>query len=236
MARSFLRRRRGGRVRQQHLTEEAFRVLRSNVLVAIAELDNPVILVTSAHTGEGKTTTCAGLASSLAAAGKRVVAVDLDLRNPDLHRRLNGHDEFGVTDVLLNHRPLADCLQWIGTPEEPGEGTGLYLLATGPVVSNPTELLGTSRTQSMLRRLSEQADVVLIDTPPVLAVADTLVVGRNAAGAILVVQAAVTEVTDANRAKDALARNQTRLLGVVVNQVEEDVEGVPYGYGVQPDQ
>lgn len=204
--------------------DEAFRVLRSNVLVALEELDNPVILVTSAHAGEGRTSTCAGLARSLASAGVRVVAADLDLRRPDLHRHLGGHDELGVSDVLLDRKPLGECLQWIPVGGGASEAEGLYLLATGATVPNPTELLSSGRTPRMLRALSEQADVVLVDTPPVLPVADTLVVGRSAAGAILVVAAASTEVTAANRAKDALARNQTRLLGVVVNRVEGDAD------------
>jgi capsular exopolysaccharide synthesis family protein len=221
-----------GRQRQRALrspaaADEAFRVLRSNVLVAIETLENPVIVITSAHKGEGKTTTCAGLARSLAVAGVRVVAADLDLRSPDLHRHLGGHDDLGVSDVLLDRKPLAECLEWIPVPGGASDTEGLYLLSSGATVPNPTELLTTGRTQRMLRSLSEQADVVLIDTAPVLAVADTLVVGRNAAGAILVVAAESTEVTDANRAKDALARNQTRLLGLVVNRAKDGGDTLP---------
>lgn len=222
--------RRRGRPAARLAVDEAFRVLRSNVVVAIEELDNPVILVTSPHAGEGKTTTCAGLATSLASAGVRVVAADLDLRSPDLHRRLGGHDEVGVSDVLCDRKPLSECLQWIPVRGGASDADGLYLLATGATVSNPTELLSTARTQRMLRSLAEQADVVLLDTPPVLPVADTLVVGRCAAGAILVVAAESTDVTAANRAKDALARNQTRLLGLVVNRVAD--EEVPAAYGM----
>lgn len=218
--------------RDDALVAEAFRILRSNVAVAMADLDNPVVLVTSPQAGEGKTSVCAGLAASMAAAGRRVVAVDLDLRHPDLHRSLGGHDEFGATDVLLDRRPLQESLQWIDL-EGPGGGTGLYLLATGPAVANPTELLGANRTPRLLRGLSEQADVVLIDSPPVLPVADTLVIGRSAAGALLVVASRATEVASANRAKDALARNQTRLLGMVLNRLDDD-SLVAQGYGYVP--
>lgn len=232
------RRRSAGVVDAETAITEAFRILRSNLLVAMADLDNPVVLVTSAQTGEGKSSTCAGLAASLATAGRRVVAVDLDLRHPDLHRRFGGHDELGATDVLLDRRSLQDCLQWIeldGSGGSEATGRGLYLLATGPAVANPTELLATSRTQRLLRALSDQADIVLIDTPPVLPVADTLVIGRSAAGAILVVASRLTEVGSANRAKDALARNQTRLLGVVLNRLDDDLSpGHGYGYGYTP--
>src|SRR5688500_12950862 len=86
--------------------EEAFRVLRSNVLVALQDLANPVVVVTSAHAGEGKTWTCAGLATSLASIGQRIVAVDFDLRNPSLHRQLGGHNDVGVTSFLRENTPL----------------------------------------------------------------------------------------------------------------------------------
>src|SRR5581483_1764235 len=91
-------------------------------------------------------------------------------------------------------------------------------LAAGPRLANPTELLSTPRTAKLLESLSANADVVLIDAPPVLSVADTLVIGRLAAGAVLVVEAGRTPAPAAKRAKDALTRNQTRLLGVVLNK------------------
>lgn len=209
--------------------EEAFRVLRSNVLVALQDLANPVVVVTSAQAGEGKTWTCAGLATSLASIGQRIVAVDFDLRNPSLHRRLGGHNDTGVTSVLRDNAPLADCLQYIQLQTPGNEGRGLYLLPAGPPVPAPSELLSATRTRRLLDGLAAQADVVLLDSPPVLAIADTLEIGRMAAGALLVVEARHTEVGVAQRAKDTLIQNQTRLLGVVVNKVPRDE--VAYGYG-----
>jgi capsular exopolysaccharide synthesis family protein len=217
---------------------EAFRVLRANLLVAIAELDNPIVVVTSAYAREGKTSTCVNLAQSIAAAGPRVVLVDLDLRHPDSHRLLDAHNESGVSDVLLDRAKLEDCLQYVElASEESGRPVGLYFLATGPQVANPTELLATPRTGSLLESLAAQADIVLLDTPPVLPVADTLVIGRLAAGAVLVVEARRTPVPAAKRAKDSLTKNQTRLLGVVLNKFQAKFagygysEGVGYGYG-----
>jgi capsular exopolysaccharide synthesis family protein len=204
-------------------------VLRSNLLVALADLANPIVMVTSAQEGEGKTSTCAGLAASLASIGQRIVVVDFDLRRPDLHHHFGAHNEFGVTSFLLDRKPLEDCLQYLELSTGGEESQGLYLLATGPEVHNPTELLTTERTKRLLHSLANQADVVLVDTPPVLPIADALEIGRMAAGAILVVEARRTEVGPANRAKDALIQNQTRLLGVVVNKVPKDE--ISYGYG-----
>ncbi len=212
---------------------EALRILRANLLVTLADLENPIVIVTSALAGEGKTSTCTGLARSLSSTGLRVVLVDLDLRRPNAHRWVGGHNESGVVDVLLQRRPLDECLQFIepAADQEDG-GSGLYFLASGEGASNPTELLGTTRTARLLESLSAQADIVLLDTPPILPVADTLVVGRMAAGALLVVEARHTPITSVLQAKDALTRNQTRLLGVALNklQARDLASSALYGY------
>ena len=214
-----------------HFQEEAYRVLRSNLLVALSDLQRPTVVVTSTYAGEGKTATTVNLAYSLAAAGKRVVLVDLDLRHPDVHTRVGIPNKVGVSDVLLDRRPLHDCLQYVqlgGTPERP---RGLYVLTTGPRVADPAELLGLRRTGGMLEVLAAQADVVLVDTPPVMLVADTLVIGRVAAGALLVIEAGRTPIVAIQHAKDALIRNQTRLLGVVLNKFQPKASPEPgYGY------
>ena len=210
--------------------EEAFRVLRSNLLVAIDDLANPVVLITSAAQGEGKTSTCVALARSLALAGLRVVLVDMDLRQPTAHRHLGADNIPGCAEVLLDQRPLADCLQYLSPPLDASAANGLYFLPAGSGAADPTELLGSSRTARLLEGLSAQADIVLIDTPPVLPVADTLVVGRLAAGAVLVVEARGTPMQLVNRAKSALTRNQTRILGVVLNKFNVGDDST-YGFG-----
>ncbi len=215
-------------------SEEAFRVLRANVLVALSDLANPVVVITSANPSEGKTTVCAGLAASLATIGQRIIVVDFDLRVPALHRHFHAHNEFGVTSFLLDRKPLSECIQYVDLASHGAEGTGLYLLAAGPQVTNPTELLTTERTRRLLHALSGQADVVLIDSPPVLPIADTLEIGRMAAGAVLVVEARRTEIGPAQRAKDALIQNRTRMLGVIVNKVPKDEIGLSYGPPIAP--
>ena len=213
-------------------TDEAFRVLRSNLTVALNDLERPIVIITSANPGEGKTSTCVNLAGAMALAGQRTILVDVDLRHPDAHRQLGAHNEFGVSDVLLDRRPLDDCLQFVQIGVGPSRTPrGLYFLATGDSVASPAELLASSRMARMLDALALQADIVLLDTPPVLPVADTLVIGRMAAGAVLVVEARRTPIEAVRRAKDALTRNQTRLLGVVVNKLEGRDAVARYGYG-----
>jgi capsular exopolysaccharide synthesis family protein len=209
--------------------EESFRILRSNIEIALADLEPAIALVTSANAGEGKTWVAVGLARSLASTGRRVVLVDLDFRRPGVHGVVGAHNERGVSDVLLDRHKVDDCLQFVELDGRPGANRGLYVLPTGPPVSEPTELLGTRRTAQILDALAQQADIVLVDTPPVLPVADTLVIGRMAAGAVLVVEAHKTSVHAVQRTMEMLTRNQTRLLGVVVNKSAGDE--AEYGYG-----
>lgn len=209
-------------------------MVRSNLLVSLADLKRPRVIVTSAHPGEGKTVTCANLAISFARAGQRVVLLDLDLRHPDAHRLVGAHNRFGVADLLLGRRSLEDCLQYLQLPGLDAQSAqGVYFIGTGPPVRNPTELLGMSRTQAVLDELGRQADLILIDAPPVLPVADMLVIGRIVTGVILVVESRRTTVTEIAKTKDLLTRNQTRILGVVLNKVRQrDADyGEAYTYG-----
>lgn len=210
--------------------DEVFRILRSNLLVALSEMERPMVVVTSALPDEGKTSICANLALSLAEAGLRVVAADVDLRHPNLHAWLGVHNEVGLSDVLLERCELDDALQFVSAGRP---GRGLYVLPTGPGVNDPTELLGSQRTSRLLGSLAEQADLLLLDAPPVLPVADALVIGRIATGAILVVESRRTPATLVQQAKNALIRNQTRLLGVVLNKMQprDLAESAPSGYG-----
>lgn len=214
--------------------EESIRILRSNLDVALADLHNPTVVVTSPNANEGKTLICANLAISMAIAGRRVVLVDLDLRHPNAHLAVGGHNEVGATDVLLGRTSADDALQYVDLPQaRGGTGAGMYFLSTGGYGANPAELLGSGRTLRLLDSLANQADVVLVDTPPVLPVADTLVIGRMASGAVLVAEARNTGVPAIQKAKDLLIRNQTRLIGVVLNKFQrrDAAYSQEYGYG-----
>ncbi|HEX7130923.1 MAG TPA: CpsD/CapB family tyrosine-protein kinase [Iamia sp.] len=228
--------------------DEAFRTLRSNVLVATSDLANPCVIVTSAVPGEGKTSTCAALAEAIAASGPMVVAVDLDLRRPDLHTRFGVDNARGVSDVLSGRATVADCLVRVGLtgdaatvdsgPDEdrgyPGRGA-LFVLPAGNPVSHPSELLGGPRTAQVLEALGEHADFVLIDTPPVLPVADALGVGRLVSGALLVVETGRVPLPAVQRAKAELTRNQIRVLGTVLNRFEDQGSLAPYHYDYTAD-
>ena len=214
-----------------NLIDEAFRVARSNLMVALSDLDSPSVIITSAQPGEGKTITCANLAVSLARAGQRVVLVDLDMRAPALHTAVGGLNEVGLADVLVEREAVEDCIQLIDLGRNArDERIGLYFLAAGHGVASPTELVSSARMPRLLDNLAREADVVLLDCPPVMPIADTLVVGRIVAGAVLVVEARRTPYPLVEQAKNALTRNQTRLLGVILNKMRDGIPEYRYGH------
>lgn len=217
---------------------ESFRVLRTNLDVRLAGIAHPSVIVTSASAGEGKTSTTVDLARSLALAGRRIVLVDLDLRHPDTHNHLQVSNDLGVCEVLQETHRLADCLQFVPVQSEnKAKADGLYFLPTGGPVPDPAELLDGIRTGVLIDTLARQADLLLIDTPPILPVADTLIIGRRVSGAILVVETRTTAFGAVERAKSALSQNETTVFGIVVNKLQaRDARqtsgyGYTYGYG-----
>jgi succinoglycan biosynthesis transport protein ExoP len=203
---------------------EAYRVLRTNL--QFSSLDEPVrtLLITSPNPVEGKSTTVANLGVVMAQTGKSVIVVDADLRRPVLHRIFGVENEQGLTDALLSAEPSLDGhLQPTGVDN-------LRLLTTGPLPPNPSELLGSQRMATLIERLKEQADVVLFDSPPSLAVTDASVLATQTDGVLIVADAGRTRRT---LAKESVARFQqvgANLLGVVLNRLRVGRSGYYYYY------
>lgn len=190
--------------------------------LALPSLARPSIMVTSAVPGEGKTTAAVNLGRALARAGHRVVLVDLDLRNPDAHHHLGVSNKLGIADVLLGRRAPEECLQFVLVdPSLNGTSPGLYLLPAGEPEADPSAIVGNQRTRSLLSALAQQCDIVLLDCPPVLGTPDAISIGRMTGGTILVVESRRTSTSLVEQARDALLRNQVRLLGVVLNMIQD---------------
>lgn len=203
---------------------EAYRILRTNI--DFARVGNPgkTLLVTSTTEGEGKTTTISNLAVIVAHSGRRVIIVDADLRRPSVHKMFGIANAAGLTNLLLDETPVAaSSLQPTAVPN-------LWVLPCGPIPPNPSELLVSYRMERILNQLGEQADVVLVDTPPVLAVADPTILAARADGVILVVEAGRTRVGALRQAKERLTRGSARMLGVVVNKLGSRQAGYQYSY------
>jgi len=194
---------------------EAYRVLRTNI--QFSSLTNPsaTLLVTSAGPGEGKSTTAANLAVAMAQAGKRVILADTDLRRPAMHRFFEVPNNVGVTNLLLDENlDLETALARTGVD-------GLRVLTSGPLPPNPAELLGSPQMQKLIARLKEQADVVIFDSPPVLAVTDASVLAARVGATLLVIDAGRTRSEVCRRGKERLEQVGVKLLGVVLNKLSQ---------------
>ncbi|WP_413248526.1 polysaccharide biosynthesis tyrosine autokinase [Sinomonas flava] len=191
---------------------EAFRELRTNL--QFVDVDQPprVILVTSAMPSEGKSAVVANLAAGMVAAGEKVVVVDCDLRRPMVDKVFDLVPGVGVTDVLSGRADIEDVRQgWTGSEN-------LTLLGSGRIPPNPAELLGSRAMQALLRRLAEDA-IVLVDAPPLLPVTDAAVLSRAVDGTLVVARAGQTTTDQLERAFGNLSRVNGRILGVVLNCV-----------------
>ncbi|HXY70528.1 MAG TPA: polysaccharide biosynthesis tyrosine autokinase [Gemmatimonadales bacterium] len=196
-------------------TSEAYRALRTNVTFVRAEQRSlQVICVTSPGPGEGKSTTAANLAITLAQQGAHTLLADADLRRPLVHRAFNLVQEPGLTDILVGTATLREAVR-------PNVIGGLDVLPGGALPPNPSELLGSEAMHRLLAELRSQYDYVLFDTPPALAVTDATVLGAGADAVILVLRAGETEEAAAQRAVDLFRRVQARVAGTVLNGVEK---------------
>lgn len=202
---------------------ESFRSLRTNLQFVNIEGGPRSFVITSAGAGEGKSTTTANLAISLAETGAKVALVDGDLRMPKLADYLAVEGAVGLTDVLIGRAELVDVVQRWGRGQ-------LYVLPAGRIPPNPSELLGSAAMARLLETLTNQFDYVLIDAPPLLLVTDAAVVSKLAGGAILVAASGSTKKQDLAGAVRALESIGSRLLGIVVTMLPTKGPD-SYGYG-----
>jgi succinoglycan biosynthesis transport protein ExoP len=192
---------------------EAYRVLRTNL--QFSSLDKPIktLVITSPNPVEGKSTTIANLGVVMAQTGKSVILVDADLRRPMLHRIFGIDNRQGLTDALLGDEPLLDGHL------QPTAVENLRILNTGPLPPNPSELLGSQRMARLIEQLKGEADLVLFDTPPALAVTDASVLATQTDGVLLIADAGRTRRSMAKEAVDRFRQVGANLLGVALNRL-----------------
>ncbi len=212
---------------------EAYRVLRTNLQFAAVDHPLRTLLVTSPAPSEGKSVTAANLAVALAQAGRRVIIVDADLHRPRVHRLFGLSNNEGLTSAVLAEQLTVDGL--LKATRVPG----LQVLTSGPIPPNPTELVGSARMRDMLGLLSAQADVVVVDSPPVVILADAAVLATQVDGALLVLEAAQTRRDVAQRAVEQLRGVKAHVVGALLNRVPMRGSGYYYYYhyyskGYQP--
>lgn len=203
---------------------EAYRALRTNI--QYSSVDNPLrtLLITSTDPTEGKTTTVANLGTVMAQAGLSVIVVDSDLRRPLLHQYFEVSRNVGLTNALLDKSPSTD-----GYLQET-EVENLRVLACGPLPPNPSELLNSQRMRELIEQLKEEADVLLFDSPPILAVTDASILANQVDGVLLVVDAGSTRRGVAQRGKEQLDKVGANLLGAALNKLSHRGRGGYYYY------
>ena len=191
---------------------EAYRILRTNI--SFSSVDKPLrsLMVTSASPSEGKSVTAANLAVTMAQAGYRTILVDCDLRKPSQQKIFGFSNDTGLTNCLLSHANINNFIR-------PTRVENLRVLTSGPNPPNPAELLGSRSMSELLAHLQSESDILVVDCPPVLVVADASIMSRVIDGALLIVDSGQTRRDSAMRAKEALEQAGAHLLGVVLNRV-----------------
>lgn len=195
---------------------EAYRSLRTNL--EFSGLDHPLrtMILTSAAPEEGKSVTLANLAVTMAQAGKRVIVADCDLRRPTQHRLFGLRQSPGLTTMILEDGALSH------PPLQSTHVPNLQVLTSGSLPPNPAELLSSRRMSDIITALAEQADVVLFDVPPVIAVTDAAVLAAKVDGVLLVIQAGRTKREHVEKAKALLDKVNARIVGSVLTNVRAD--------------
>jgi protein-tyrosine kinase len=193
---------------------EAYRTLRTNL--SFYSVDDPIetLVITSPAADDGKSVVAANLAITMAQSGRKTILVDCDLRRPNLHELFDLDAEPGLTNVILGE---LDTIPLQDTGVE-----NLRLLASGRQAPNPADMLGSKRTDALIAELAAEADMVLFDAPPAIAVTDAAVLGAKVDGALLVISAGKTRRDHAERAKETLEKARVRIVGVTLTNAARD--------------
>jgi polysaccharide biosynthesis transport protein len=211
---------------------EAYRALRTSVLLSAAGRPPKMILVTSSQPGEGKTTTCINTAISLAQLGASVLIIDCDLRKPTTHKVFGVDHVLGLSTYLSRDVKIDGLIQKLPI-------SNVSLLPCGPIPPNPAELISSEKMRNMLAMLSERYDHILIDSPPLINVTDPVILSRVVDGVILVVHGGKSTRYVVCRARQELASVGAKIFGVVLNNVDLRHEGYDdyyyarYSYGYE---
>ncbi|MFS0614950.1 CpsD/CapB family tyrosine-protein kinase [Lederbergia ruris] len=203
---------------------EQYRTIRTNIEFSAVDEEIRTLMVTSSGPAEGKSTTTANLAVVFAQQGKKVLIVDADMRKPTVHYTFGVTNTTGLTNVLTRQATLEAAAR--STDIE-----NLNVLPSGPIPPNPAELLGSKGMQVFFEKAKERYDMIIFDTPPVLAVTDAQILANKCDGTVLVVASGKTELESAQKTKELLSAAQAKLLGVVLNNKKMEKTDYYYYYG-----
>ena len=204
------------------LSAEAYRSLRTSI--KFSSVDNPVktIVVTSSVMAEGKSTVSGNLAYILSQDGARVLVIDCDLRKPSIHYNFFVSNSEGLTDALIGSSDLKSVVKKVDD--------SLYVITSGTIPPNPSEILGSKSMQELLEELSINFDYIIMDTPPVLPVTDALLLAAKADATLMVVKARKTKEKMVKQTYDQLMEVRANVIGTVLNECDKSIDNKYYGY------
>lgn len=203
------------------ILSEAFRNIRTSILLSFSEKPPKKIAITSPNPGEGKTTTVVNTSISLSQTGGQVLIIDADMRKPRIHQVFGDKNEVGLSSFLSGNIDIDSVLKRSTL-------SNLYYIPSGPIPPNPTELIGSEIFRKMIESLEKRFNHIVIDCPPVLGFADSIILSTYVDGLILVVSGGKTPKETLKRAKEGLQQVNARILGVVINRV--NLRRHDYGY------
>jgi len=203
------------------MLSEAYRNVRTSILLSFSEKPPKKIVISSPNPAEGKTTTVINTAIALSQTGARVLIIDSDMRKPRVHTIFGEENGVGLSNFLSGNAELRSTIKRSTIPN-------LYYIPSGPIPPNPSELLGSNLFKTTMKFLGEKFDHIVLDSPPVLGFADSIILSTAVDGILLVVSGGKTPRETLQQAKDALSQVNAKILGVVINQV--DIGRSDYAY------
>ena len=217
----------------QSTLAETYRTLRTNIEFVTVEKEARSLMVTSSSYQEGKSTTIANLAMSMAQLGKRTLLVDADMRKPSLARLFGLDKEPGLTEIIIGNNPWPETIRTLTDIVTGGMGledilqtqgiSNLHIVTSGTIPPNPAELLNSQRTTEFIEDVRQEYDMVLFDSPPVLQVTDAAILGKVMEGTLMVYKAGDIPRTSLKRATELLRAMEIELVGIVLNGISRDV-------------
>lgn len=211
--------------RPSSVIAEQFRTIRTNIQFSMVDQDLKTVVVTSAGPGAGKSTISANLAVTFASQGKKVLLVDADMRKPTVHKtfRLPNHD--GLTTLLTEKDiNISDIAHRVPTE-------GLFVVTSGVIPPNPSELLASKRMDKLMNELEQIFDLIIFDMPPIVAVTDAQVMASKVDGTIFVIPKGLTNKDMVLKSKDLLDKVHANVIGAIFNRVEISDDNYYYYYG-----
>ncbi|MGK0576852.1 CpsD/CapB family tyrosine-protein kinase [Macrococcus capreoli] len=202
---------------------EQYRMIRTNIDFSFIDKDLGSLVITSAAPSAGKSTTAANIAVTYAQAGKSVLLIDADMRKPTIQYTFETTNTFGLSNLITNQININQAIK--NTDIE-----GLHIMTSGPIPPNPSELLGSSKMKSLYNELVDYYDIVIFDTPPLLAVTDAAVISKIADGSVLVTNVENNNRNNLIKAKEILENASANILGIILNNVKQNENDNYYYY------